>query len=125
MNKPSLKITIFIADVFIPRRGNQPQVVSISVTNTGKETIIVQSHGFYLRNNQRFLFPEAMRLFTNKKLEPYEYLDITLSNEILKTLIDKADQISQFVVLDTTGKKWKPKRKVMKKFINSLKQKKK
>ena len=63
-----------------------------------------------------------MNLFNNKKLEPYGFLDITLSNDMLKNLLEKRDQITRFFVFDTVGKEWKPNRKVMKEFIASLKE---
>lgn len=47
-----------------------------------------------------------MDQFSRKRLEPYDGLSITMSNAILQTMIQGADQWKSFVVYDTKGKKW-------------------
>lgn len=69
INKPKVKDNIYIAEYFLPGRGPQPQIVSVNVTNVGKQALIIKGNGFTAKDKKQFLFPEMMSLFNNKKLE--------------------------------------------------------
>ncbi|NGX35000.1 MAG: hypothetical protein K1060chlam1_01368 [Candidatus Anoxychlamydiales bacterium] len=96
-----------------------PQVISVTIVNSGKKPIVVKGYGLLLKDKTIALFPNVMNLFNEKKLEPYKILDITLPHNILLNLIEKSEEIKASFY-DTVGKKWFPKRKVQKDFIKSL-----
>ena len=45
IDRGRLKVSAFIADVFIPDVGKQPKVMSVRVTNVGKQPITVDYNG--------------------------------------------------------------------------------
>ncbi len=104
--KPKLKIRAYIAKVYIPGRGEQPEVFSVAITNIGGKPLVVDGHAFEHFDGKNSTFPDAMDQFSRKRLEPYDGLSITMSNAILQTMIQGADQWKSFVVYDTKGKKW-------------------
>lgn len=120
IDKPKLKLNMFVANWYDPHRGEMPQVVSVSITNAGKQPIVIKAHGFPMKDKTTSIFPDVMHFFDHKRLEPYDRLDITFPHAVLKTLIDKADNISAFVVSDTTGRQWKLDQKIFKEFKESL-----
>lgn len=120
VNKPKLKLNMFIADWYDPHRGEMPQVISVSITNTGKQPIVIKAHGFSMKDKTTSIFPELMHYFDQKRLEPYDRLDITFPHAILQTLVEKAENISAFLVCDTTGRKWKLDKKIFNEFKKNL-----
>ena len=42
--KPKLKIRAYIAKVYIPGRGEQPEVFSVAITNIGGKPLVVDGH---------------------------------------------------------------------------------
>lgn len=121
IDRPKLKINIFIADVYITGKGNMPRVVSVNITNIGNKPIMIKGHGLYMKDKTQAFFPDIMGFFNKKKLEPYDFLDVTLPNEILRNFIEKSDQLHKFFIFDTTGRKWYPKKKILAEFLQSLK----
>lgn len=120
VNRPKLKLNMFVADWYDSHRGEMPQVISVSITNTGKQPIVVKAHGFPMKDKTTSVFPDIMHFFDLKRLEPYDRLDITIPHPVLKTLIEKSDNIKAFVVCDTVGRQWKLDRKEFNEFKKSL-----
>lgn len=120
IDKPKLKLNMFVANWYDPNRGEMPQVISVTVTNTGRQPIVIKGHGFPLKDKTTSIFPDVMDFFDQKKLEPYDRLEITLPHPVLKTLIEKADDISAFIIYDTTGRQWKLASKTFKEFKKTL-----
>jgi hypothetical protein len=106
INRPKLKIDIFLANVYFPQ-GKLPDVISIHITNVGKQPINIKAHGFQMKDKTTAIFPEIMGAFDMKCLEPYGRLDVTASNEVLKELVKHAHKMRAFLVSDTSGKTWK------------------
>ncbi len=71
IDKPRLKLTIHVAEIFIPGRGKQPNVVSVAITNTGRQDIVIKNHGFKSKSGAWILLPDAMALFNNKRLRDH------------------------------------------------------
>jgi len=124
IDRPKLKIRMWIANYVDSVRGEMPQVVSVTVTNKGKKPIMIKAHGFHMKDKTSFILRNEMHLFRGKRLEPYDFLDLTLPHETLLALIEKADQMKAFVVYDSTGKEWKVGKRNFKKFKKSLQAKK-
>lgn len=82
------------------------EILYVEVTNIGKKPIIIRGHEFQL-DNKNMVMPILMEQFHNKKLEPYERLQVAFPNEILGELSKIAKQIQAFCIYDTHGKKWK------------------
>lgn len=123
IDKGKLKVYAYIADVYYENTEKAPQVFSVQVTNIGKKPIIINGHEFLHKDGKKSRFPDVMQEFSNKKLEPYEVLNVTMSNAILKTMIERADKFVGFAVYDTKGKRWSLKEKVFKEISASLKEK--
>jgi hypothetical protein len=124
IDKPKLQLNIFVANWYDPNRGEMPQVISVTITNSGKQPIVIKGHGFPMKDKTTSIFPDVMHLFDRKRLEPYDRLDVTFSNAILETLTGKADNICAFFVFDTTGRQWKLNKKTFREFKQSLQSKK-
>jgi hypothetical protein len=120
VDKPKLKLNMFIADWYDSQKGEMPQVISISITNTGKQPIVIKAHGFKMKDKTTAIFPDIMQFFNLKRLEPYDRLEVPVPNPVLKTLIEKSPNIKAFIVCDTTGRHWKLDRKEFKEFKKSL-----
>jgi hypothetical protein len=120
VNRPKLKLNMFIANWYDSQKGELPQVISISITNTGKQPIVIKAYGFPMKDKTTSVFPDIMHFFNLKRLEPYDRIDITVPNPVLKTLIEKAPNITAFVVYDTVGREWKLGKKEFKEFKKSL-----
>lgn len=125
VDKPKLKLNMYVADWYDPVKGEMPQVISIIVTNVGKQPIVIGGHCFYMKDKSEYILVDALPLFQRKKLEPWEVLSVNLPHENLQTLVEKADQIEAFYIFDTRGEKWKVDKKIFKEFQDSLTAKKK
>jgi|GEM_PF-3078097 hypothetical protein len=125
VDKPKLKLNMYVAGEYDPVKGEMLEVISIIVTNVGKQPITIWGHCFYMKDKSKFLLRDAIHLFQRKKLEPYDVHSVTLPHENLLTLVEKADQIETFCVGDTSGKTWKVDREIFKEFQEDLRAKKK
>lgn len=106
VDRGKLTVRAFIADVFIPDEGKEPEVLSVRVTNTGKRAITVDGHGFAMNDKSTLMPKDSYADFNKKRLEPGDYLSSTLSNELLLTISESADKLQGFFVTDSHGKKW-------------------
>ena len=79
-------------------------VFSVKVTNVGKQPIIINGYEFLHDDGTTSLFPDVRNQFVLRKLEPYEVLNVTISNTVLQTLIANADHYIEFSIYDTKGK---------------------
>jgi hypothetical protein len=104
--KPKLKVRAHIAKIYIPGRGEQPEVFSVAITNIGGKPLVIDGHAFEHFDGKNSIFPEAMDQFSRKRLDPYDGLSVTMSNAILQTMIQNAHHWKAFFVCDTKGKKW-------------------
>ena len=124
IDRPKLKLNVFVANLVDSNGRELPQVISVTVTNVGRKAIVIKGHGFLMKDKTKLIFPEIMVLFDQKRLEPYDHLNLTLPNSVLLNLVEKADLIRAFFVYDTTGKWWKLGGKIFSQFKQSLKAKK-
>lgn len=119
--KPKLKIRAYIAEIFIPGRGKQPEVFSVQVTNIGGKSMVVSGHAFEHFDGTKSTFPDVMEQFSNKRLDPYDALSVTMSHQILQTMIGSVDEWKAFFISDTKGKKWFLSKKDFNELRSSLK----
>jgi hypothetical protein len=106
VERGKLKVTAYVADVFIPGSGQQPEVISVRVTNTGKKPIVIDGHSFLLKNKTKLMPMDSYAAFNNRRLEPGEYISTTLSNALVLNLLDRVGDLYGFFVMDSCGKKW-------------------
>ena len=104
--KPKLKVRAYIAEIYIPGRGKQPEVFSVTITNVGGKPLVVDSHAFVCSDGKQSTFPDVMDQFKRKRLDPYDGFSVTMPHNILQTMIQNADQWESFVIYDTKGQKW-------------------
>lgn len=83
VERGKLKVTAYVADVFIPGSGPKPEVISVRVTNTGKKPIVIDGHSFLLKNKTNLMPMDSYATFHNRRLEPGEYISTTLSNALV------------------------------------------
>lgn len=69
-----------------------------------------------------FILPDIMHQLNNRKLEPYESMDVTIQH--IDSVVQESENLKSFVVFDTTGKEWKPSQKIWYEFLQNLKSKK-
>lgn len=86
---------------------NEPtEVIYVEVTNIGKKSIIINRHEFQLEKDENLVIGPMREKFHNKKLEPYECLQVEFPNEVLLELSKVAARIKSFCIYDTHGKMW-------------------
>ena len=106
VDRGRLTVRAFIADEFIPDVGKLPAVLSVRVTNTGKQAITVDGHGFAMNDKSTLMPKDTYEDFQKKRLEPGDYLTSTLSHELLLTISESTDKLQGFFITDSQGKKW-------------------
>lgn len=115
-----LKVTAYVADVLLPGRGPQPKVITVRVTNIGKKPIVLDGHGFLLKNGTQLMPVDSYADFHNRRLEPGDYINVTLANALIQNLLQNLDQLYGFFVIDSCSKKWWLNDKRIVDLINSL-----
>jgi hypothetical protein len=117
IDKPKLKINIALWTSSI---AHQKSIQAI-VTNIGKQAIVISRCGFRKKDKTKYIYPETLNQTDNKKLTPHDSVRIVFSNESFIDLINNVNDLSTFIVSDTTGQEWSTEKKIMKEFLKDLK----
>lgn len=116
---PSVNINPAAIDSISDNVNEIMSVIYVEIINTGKKTTIINQHEFKLEDGC-MVVKNMMEKFHNKKLEPYERLQVVFPNQTLIELSEIAEKIKAFYVYDTCGTKWKLKNKCLCKLKEDL-----
>ena len=115
IDKAKIKITFRFPGM---PKDNSFEEIWLNVTNNGKRSIVLNICGFFRKNKTMFIIPRMKQPFNNKKLEPYESIDIDFQPI---ELINEIENLESFVVVDTIGTGWKVDQKNWHEFLLCLK----
>lgn len=74
IDKGKPQVNAYIALTYSPNSGPQPEVLSVKVTNRGRRTIVVDGHGFLMKDKTVSMPLVSYDAFHGKRLEPGEHL---------------------------------------------------